>query len=164
MPLRLFNRKRKTASLPATGGPLDARVSATREWRARRIRGETTILQHREDPYDEPRSAERRANTRCRREGHPRCDETISTLTRRFDALGIRHWRHGMAGTRTWLPASTLFTSGPAPMGRRVSGNIQMKRRVHRQALMTRRPAATIDLQALRRRCAVRRYGIQRRK
>ena len=41
MPLRLCNRKRQTAVLPATGGPLDARVSATTEWRARRIRAET---------------------------------------------------------------------------------------------------------------------------
>jgi fructose-bisphosphate aldolase class I len=42
-------------------------------------------------------------------------DETTPTLTRRFDALGIRRWRHGMARTRTWLPASTLFISGPSP-------------------------------------------------
>jgi hypothetical protein len=52
---------------------------------------------------------------------------------------------------RTRLPASTLFTSGPAPMGQRVSGNIRMKWRRHRQALMTRRAAATggmTDLQA----------------
>jgi hypothetical protein len=62
-----------------------------------------------------------------------------------------------MAGTRTWLPASALFTSGPAPMGPRVSGNIRMKRTRHRQVLMTRRTAAngaTTDLHALRRRNA----------
>jgi fructose-bisphosphate aldolase, class I len=46
-------------------------------------------------------------------------------------------------------------------------GQYTMKRRVHRQALMTRRTAATgatTDLQALCRRCVVRRHGIQRRK
>jgi len=47
MPLRLFNRKQQTASLPATGVPLDARVTATTEWQARRIRAETTRKQHR---------------------------------------------------------------------------------------------------------------------
>jgi len=60
-----------------------------------------------------------------------------------------------MARTRTWLPASALFNSAPAPTGRRVSGNIPKKWRRHRPALMTRRTAATggtTDLQALRRR------------
>jgi hypothetical protein len=79
-------------------GPLDPRVSATTEWRARRIRAETTILQHREDPYDEPRFAERRADTRCRREGYPRCrrnhfhfDEAVRRA--RDPALEVWHGR-----------------------------------------------------------------------
>ena len=47
---------------------------------------------------------------------------------------GCMAW-HGMAGRRTWLPASTLFYQRVRANGRRVSGNIRMKRRVHRQAL-----------------------------
>jgi fructose-bisphosphate aldolase class I len=72
-------------------------------------------------------------------------------------AFRIRRWRRGMARTRTWLPASALFTNAPAPTGRRVSGNIPMKWRRHRSALMTRRIVATgetTDLQVLRRRNA----------
>jgi hypothetical protein len=63
-----------------------------------------------------------------------------SVAVRRARDPALESW-HG----RGENPAAgrTLFTSGPAPMGQRVSGNIRMKWRRHRQALMTRRTAAT---------------------
>jgi hypothetical protein len=73
MLLRLFNRKRQTPSLRATGGQLDARVCTTTEWRASRITAETTRKQHwriRMMSHDLQSVA---LTLVCHQEGHPRC-------------------------------------------------------------------------------------------
>jgi hypothetical protein len=70
-------------------------------------------------------------------------DETVPTLTRRFDTLGIRGSRHGMGRTRTWRPAGGPFPTGPAPTPRRVSGGIRMRWKRHRATPMIHRIAET---------------------
>ena len=46
--------------------------------------------QRREDPHDEPRSGERRATLVADGKGILAADETVPTLTKRFDTLGIQ--------------------------------------------------------------------------
>jgi hypothetical protein len=58
-------------------------------------------------------------------------DETVPTLTKRFDTLGIPS-TDGMAGTRTWGPAGRPCTNGLAATAPPASGGTQMRWRPHR--------------------------------
>ena len=49
-------------------------------------------------------------------------DETVPTLTKRFDTLGIPS-TDGMAGTRTWGPAGRPCTNGLAATAPPASGD-----------------------------------------